>query len=139
MTRTGVMVATMLAIFVCALPTASAFVQLRQFRSPSGNIGCVMTSGGVRCDIAHRSWKPPRRPRSCPLDYGQGITVGRTGHAGFVCAGDTALDPTGPVLAYGRSLTLSGFTCQSTTAGMTCRRASTGHGFFLSIQGYRIF
>jgi hypothetical protein len=114
-------------------------LHLAQFSSPSENIGCVVVSGGARCDIAHRDWSPPPRPANCPLDYGQGIAVGRHGHAGFVCAGDTALDPNGPTLAYGRKLDAFGFTCRSAVSGMTCASNRSGHGFFISIQRYRIF
>lgn len=115
-------------------------VELGSFRSPTSNIGCVMLGGVARCDIAKRNWQPPSRPKSCPemVDFGQGLQIGGTGTAAFVCAGDTALNSQGNVLAYGSSSKIGALTCESARAGVTCRRAD-GHGFFISIQSYRLF
>jgi hypothetical protein len=122
-------------------PSASTTVHLTSFRSPTGNIGCVMLDGTARCDISHRSWAPPSRPASCPqeVDFGQGLIVGRTGAGGFVCAGDTALDPTGTALHYGTASVEGTFTCVSATSGVTCTNGADGHGFFISRQSYRLF
>jgi len=116
-------------------------VHLSAFRSPSGNIGCMLSAGQARCDIERRSWSPPPRPASCPsvVDFGQGAELGTIGKARFVCAGDTARDPSSPVLPYGSSSLSGSFDCVSATNGMTCTRPSDGHGFFLSIQTYRLF
>jgi hypothetical protein len=118
----------------------TAVVHLQSFRSPSGNIGCIMFEGGARCDIRKRDWAPPARPASCPeqVDFGQGLTVGHTGQASFVCAGDTALDPSAPQLAYGEASELGGTQCISSSDGITCANHS-GHGFFVSIQSYKLF
>ncbi len=118
----------------------TAVVHLQSFRSPSGNIGCIMFEGGARCDIRKRDWSPPSRPASCPeqVDFGQGLTVGHTGQASFVCAGDTALDPSAPQLAYGEASELGGTQCISSSDGITCANHS-GHGFFVSIQSYKLF
>jgi hypothetical protein len=116
-------------------------LHLAFFRSPSANIGCVIAEGIARCDIRNRNWSPPPRPRSCYGDtgYGQGLIVGTTGRAHFVCAGDTALDPNGRALPYGRDSRVPGFTCHSATDGITCRSTRTGRGFFLNRERYRIF
>jgi hypothetical protein len=98
-----------------------------------------MVSGFARCDIGKRSWKPPPKPASCPLDYGQGLGVGRSGSGYLVCAGDTALNPHGVALRYGTSSRVSPITCMSATSGITCTNTATGHGFFISRQSYRIF
>jgi hypothetical protein len=94
-------------------------VHLKTFRSPSGDIGCALHESGARCDIRKRDWSPPPRPANCPeqVDYGQGIEVSHRGQSGFVCAGDTALDPKN---------------------GVTCVNQA-GHGFFLSVQSYQVF
>ena len=120
--------------------TQAAPVRLDSFRSPSGNIGCMLIGGVARCDIERRDWQPPARPKDCPqiVDYGQGVEIGSSGAARFVCAGDTARDPAAPALAYGSTSEAGGFSCESARTGVTCRR-SDGHGFFLSIQSYRIF
>ena len=116
-------------------------VHLAAFLTPSGNIGCTIAGGIARCDIEHRSWKPPARPASCPdiVDFGQGLQVGSSGPARFVCAGDTAREPGAPKLAYGSASETEGFTCSSRRDGLSCRRSSDGHGFFISIQSYRVF
>ena len=118
----------------------AATQHLASFRSPSGNIGCMLIAGTARCDIERRSWRPPPRPKDCPgvVDFGQGIEIATSGAARFVCAGDTARDPAAPTLAYGSSSEADGFTCESATSGVACKRAD-GHGFFISIQSYRLF
>jgi len=115
-------------------------VHLQSFRSPSGNIGCVMFEGGARCDIRDRDWSPPPRPARCPeqVDFGQGLAVSHGGRASFVCAGDTALDPSGTPLAYGEVSEVGGTECISRRAGVTCANHA-GHGFFVSIQSYKLF
>jgi hypothetical protein len=115
-------------------------VHLRTFRSPTGNIGCTMFDGGARCDIRKRDWSPPPRPASCPkeVDFGQGLAVSHQGEASFVCAGDTALDPSASALAYGTASEVGGTECISRSDGVTCVNQA-GHGFFISIQSYQVF
>ncbi len=115
-------------------------VHLQTFRSPTGNIGCGMYDGGARCDIRERDWSPPPRPARCPkeVDFGQGLAVSAAGRASFVCAGDTALDPGAKALAYGTASQVGASECVSRTSGVTCTNSS-GHGFFISVQSYRIF
>ena len=120
---------------------AQPAVSLGAFQSPSGNIGCMIIGASARCDIVHRSWSAPARPSSCPpvVDFGQGLIVGRSGAARVVCAGDTARDPTSPRLPYGSASEVEGFACVSRRTGMTCTARTSGHGFFLSAQSYRLF
>jgi hypothetical protein len=121
--------------------TPSKVVDLTAFRSPSGNIGCELLDGVARCDIGKRDWSPPARPASCPhiVDYGQGLEVGSSGPASFVCAGDTASEPSSPVLAYETASAVGQLLCVSRETGVTCTDRETAHGFFISIQSYRIF
>jgi hypothetical protein len=105
--------------------------EAKLFQSPTGNIGCSITRQGVRCDIARHTWPTPPKPRSCEVDYGQGVAVGKRGRASFVCAGDTALNQ-GPVLDYGKRIRRGRFRCRSRTDGMRCVNRRNGHGFFLS-------
>jgi hypothetical protein len=118
----------------------SRILHLKTFHSPSGNIGCALYEGGARCDIRRRDWSPPPRPAQCPKEtgYGQGVEVAHTGEAGFVCAGDTALDPSSSSLSYGTASEVGGAECISRKNGITCVNRA-GHGFFLSIQSYQIF
>ena len=67
-----------------------AATDLVGFTSPSGNVGCIVDSAYVRCDISERDWTPPPRPADCEFDYGQGISLSGGETAAFVCAGDTA-------------------------------------------------
>ncbi len=115
-------------------------LHLKTFRTPSGNIGCAMYEGGARCDIRKRDWKPLPRPAACPKEvgYGQGLEVPAGGEAGFVCAGDTALDPSAASLAYGTASRVGGSECISRSDGMTCVNRA-GHGFFISVQSYQVF
>lgn len=115
-------------------------IHLRSFRTPSGNIGCTMVGGGARCDIRKRDWKPLPRPANCPKEvgYGQGLQVSHGGEASFVCAGDTALDPSASALSYGTASEVGGSECISRSDGVTCVNQA-GHGFFLSIQSYQVF
>jgi hypothetical protein len=115
-------------------------LHLQTFRTPSGNIGCAMYEGGARCDIRKRDWKPLPRPAACSKEvgYGQGLEVPAGGEAGFVCAGDTALDPSASSLAYGTASRVGGSECISRTDGVTCVNRA-GHGFFISIQSYQVF
>jgi hypothetical protein len=117
-----------------------ASVHLQSFQSPSGNIGCIMFEGGARCDIDKHSWTTPPRPASCPeeVDYGQGLAVSSSGGGTVVCAGDTAMDPSDPVLAYGSSSAVGGTSCLSAESGITCTNPSGG-GFFISVQSYKLF
>jgi hypothetical protein len=110
------------------------------FETPTHNIGCFISAHDARCDIRQRDWSPPPEPKSCikiGLDYGQGLVVGPH-RAEFVCAGDTALGGSG-LLGYGHSARRGSIFCVSRIAGITCRNAATGHGFFLSRARYRIF
>ncbi|MGI8579082.1 MAG: DUF6636 domain-containing protein [Solirubrobacteraceae bacterium] len=116
-------------------------LRVANFLSPSGNIGCAIAGGIARCDIVKRSWSPPPRPSSCSsqVDFGQGIEIGKSGAATFVCAGDTARTPGAPKLPYGAGASVGRFVCVSREAGMTCTLATTGRGFTISVQGYKLF
>jgi len=122
-----------------AAPPADRTVkELTGFTSPSGNIGCYIDRGTVRCDIAERDWEPPEAPADCELDYGQGISMDAGGAPAFVCAGDTALEG-GPPLDYGESIAAGLLRCESEQSGMTCRDIETGRGFTLSQERYELF
>jgi hypothetical protein len=117
---------------------AAPFVQ---FRTPSGNIGCAFSSiparGSLRCDILSGLQPRPPKPRGCRLDWGYGYSLGPTGRARVVCAGDTAVDRGSKTLRYGRTWSRGAFTCISRVAGLRCANRS-GHGFFLSrLHSYR--
>lgn len=123
-----------------AVPATLAATGFTGFTSPSGNIGCMIESTYVRCDIQHRDWSPPPRPSDCPsfTGYGQGIELNVGSRPQFVCAGDTAYSSSS-ALAYGDSISSGVLTCSSSESGMNCRDTVTGHGFSLSRQAYQLF
>jgi hypothetical protein len=109
------------------------------FSSPSRNIGCLITTSSVRCDIGQKSYKEPRRPASCQLDYGQAIAVARDdSEANFVCVGDTVLGAK-KVLDYHTSTEVGDFGCTSRETGMTCYNLRTRHGFTVSREYVDLF
>ena len=113
---------------------------LDAFQTPDHNVACIAAGGEVRCDVQNRSWSPPARPASCSdqVDFGQGVEVG-SGPARFVCAGDTALNPSAAVLADGAATASGDITCETSGGGITCTNEATGHGFSLSNSKYRLF
>jgi hypothetical protein len=133
--RVLLLVALAVTFVAAAASPAAAY---KGFVSPSHNIGCVMEDNGVRCDIRDHSWQSPPKPKSCDVDYGGGVAVGKSGRAEFVCAGDTTLEA-GPVLGYGESVRKGRFRCTSEEAGMRCVNKRNGHGFLLAKQKVRLF
>jgi len=119
-------------------PATKTVTELTGFTSPSGNIGCYIDRKNVRCDISERSWEPPKAPKDCELDYGQGIELTAGAEPGFVCAGDTALGG-GEELAYGDSISSGLLRCESEESGMTCTDSETGRGFTISQESYELF
>lgn len=76
----------------------------------------------------------------CPkiVDFGQGLILNETGPARVVCAGDTAIDPSGRVLAYDTASRVGNFECTSRASGVSCRNTRSGHGFEISRQRYHL-
>lgn len=113
--------------------------EVTSFSSPSRNIGCLITSSSVRCDIEQKSYQEPQRPASCQLDYGNAIAVALDdSEASFVCAGDTVLGAR-KVLAYNTSTEVGDFGCTSRETGMTCYNLRTRHGFTVSREYVDLF
>jgi len=131
MARIVGLTAALCALALAGAVSAQAFVQ---FKSPSGNIGCVLDKrDGVRCDIREKSWTAPPKPSWCDVDWGGGVQVGRRKRASFVCAGDTVLGAD-RTLSYGSSIRRGRFECFSRRTGMRCVNHRTHHGFRLSRQ-----
>ena len=115
------------------------------FLTPSKNIACQFyTDEGqdtLRCDLVNVD-KPPRRPPDCELDYGHAFAMTVKGDARGsstrICAGDTVMDPSLPVLAYGEVWQHAGFTCRSEQTGLTCFNAMQ-HGFSLARAKQEVF
>ncbi|MBA2793408.1 MAG: hypothetical protein H0U32_05370 [Thermoleophilaceae bacterium] len=102
------------------------------------NIGCALSKQSVRCDVARKFWRPPPKPSSCPVDWGNGLTLGRQGKPRYTCAGDTVLGQ-GRKLAYGKSVSVGRFRCTSRKGAMRCINRRNNHGFELSRERARRF
>ncbi|MEH2538082.1 MULTISPECIES: DUF6636 domain-containing protein [unclassified Bradyrhizobium] len=111
-----------LSLLVLAAP-AHAQSAVTGFQSPSKNIACQYfdydKQNVLRCDLSVMETKP-RRPTDCDLDYGQAFEMNAKGPAARICHGDTVMDKSLPVLAYGEVWQRGGFTCTSEQAGVTC-------------------
>lgn len=60
------------------------------------------------------------------------------GAAGRICAGNTVMDSSLPVLAYGEVWQRGGFTCQAEQTGLTCFNAMQ-RGFSLERAEQKVF
>jgi hypothetical protein len=104
------------------------------FRMPSGNIGCRLAAGILRCDIL--SGLNPEPGESCELDW-VGVALSRHAGAEPLCAGDTVYDQAAPTLAYGGRWRSAGFTCDSTQTGLSCTNRA-GRRFSLARGGWTV-
>jgi hypothetical protein len=103
----------------------------REFRSPTGGIGCEFYNNSLRCDVIGGVVPLPPQPKNCPFDWGQGFYLGPHGTASIVCAGDTALNHSTNVVRYGTTWRGGSFACSSSTNGLRCTNADR-HGFLIS-------
>ena len=132
----------LLTLSVLTLATTShAQTAPTGFQSPSKNIACQYfdydKQNILRCDIAAMETKP-RRPADCELDYGGAFEMNVKGPAARICHGDTVMDKSLPVLAYGEVWQRGGFTCKSEQTGVTCFNANR-RGFSLSRVKQEVF
>jgi hypothetical protein len=109
------------------------------FQSPSGNIGCTMTTKVASCEIENYTWFIPRPP-----DYQMGGrgNVFLLGQGSAPIAGvwhsDHEFPDGSPTLNYGQRRTVGTITCDSETSGVTCTDSSTGHFFRVSRDSYQV-
>ena len=108
------------------------------FTSPSGNIACVMATGGASCWISEMDWELTEAPAGCEdADWGNALYVSADG-AGPDCYTDFSWDPAAPALGYGSTMTVGDVTCTSARTGVTCLHAG-GAGFLLSRGRVEVF
>lgn len=128
------------SVFLLAIPSAASSGDFHRFRTPSGNIHCMVevateknAATYVACDIGDTGGNPPiqPRPRDCDLDWGQRFELGSYSGPALVCASDWVGSDTSPVLTYGSSLVFGRITCSSWKRGLECKNKG-GAGFFLS-------
>jgi len=112
---------------------------IKQFTTPTRNIGCIASDFDgealLRCDIRTFKYPKPRKPASCPLEYGDSLSLGEEGRARWTCHGDTALPPLSGkgfgTIKYGDVWKSGPFSCIGRVTALECRNAK-GHGFRLS-------
>ncbi len=135
------------------------------FSTPSGNIICGGGLGDagwdLRCDVNQHSWRLPPKPADCEFDWGHGTYLAK-GRAGLTCVSDTVAGsdlvgmegtwwngkPGSQVvstergkvvaLAYGASMRFGPITCLSQSDGLHCTDTTTGAGFDISREAYRL-
>jgi hypothetical protein len=100
----------------------------RRFQLPTGNIGCLLAAGVLRCDIL--SGLQPEPAEDCDFDW-VGVELGRTGAAAPNCGSDTIFAAGMPTLAYGSTWSRGGVTCESAESGLSCTNGD-GHGLTLA-------
>jgi hypothetical protein len=154
--RTGlILLGACLAVTLLLPSTSSAGLKQRFFHTLDGNISCAMLKdtktrrkhhrkikgfpGEARCDVREHTWVAPPKPKSCPVDWGDGVVVSRHGLGNYVCAGDTVANPSAPALAPGSSITLGRYTCGVLTASVRCTNNVNGHGFEVSAATVSLF
>lgn len=146
MVRSLVVTVAAAASAALAVNVASAAAQdLPGIQTPSHNIFCMATPAmegqptpELRCDIRQTINRLPPPPANCPLSWGDAFSINSTGPGQLTCHGDTVANPADPVLAYGATWNVYGFTCLSQTTGLTCRNGQ-GHGFSISREAQKIF
>ena len=138
-------IALPLSVVFSAIPTIAQANSSEGFILPSKNIYCRIAefsnkpaSNYLRCEIASKLRPMPVQPKSCNLDWGNGLVLSKTKKAEVLCAGDIIYSPSLLTLNYGKTWKKDGFTCTSATIGLTCTNLQN-KGFFLNRQEWRSF
>ncbi|MCF4966613.1 DUF6636 domain-containing protein [Nostoc sp. CMAA1605] len=125
------------------LTPTSSLAQTTGFQTPTGNIQCELVGEEqekLRCEIGSSLRPRPPQPYRgfCEFDWGDGLLLSEFGKPNILCISDTIRDRNKYVLPYGSSWSNGGFTCVSRRTGLTCTN-TTGNGFFLSREKWRVF
>jgi hypothetical protein len=147
---TGRAVLVVLGAALASAGVAGAVTKLPGFRSPSGNISCLLIPGpprNVQCQIAHADYAKSLQarclgPSGSGVDW-HGFTLMAKKPATLSCSGGILYNPTTErpsyvTLPYGASWRQGVFTCLSRITGVTCT-SRAGHGVFVSRQSWRVW
>ncbi len=135
-TTTLALVVPATAAAAFALP-ATARADEGPFQSPSGNIACIMGSGGAACDVSDHTYQlPPGPPCSQHSAWGGRFSLQQGQAAEMECHNDTLRVPGARTLDYGQTVSGGTITCESQPSGMKCTDSSTGHYFRVSRDSY---
>lgn len=126
---------------VTSAGTAGPVRDWDHFRSPSGNITCLIAPdpdgvATVRCDLLESAIRE-RHDCGGTGDWGQSVELTRGKAASMICISDTVADPSAPALPYGASTQVGPISCTSSVDGMYCSD-DTGHGFRLAKASYEV-
>jgi hypothetical protein len=124
-------IALLLGTLGLGLGAGVADAKTRWFHSPSGNVQCELTANDGRGAYAYcQTYKTAKS-----------ATLRRDGRT-RVCRGARCLGD-GPQgsrrLAYGKSIRVGPFRCQSRRSGMRCAVVASGRGFEISASKLRRF
>lgn len=106
---------------------------IEAFATQTRNIACTMREGGVTCTIASKTFVPPGA-EACSGTIGHVVEASADGIE-VPCVDGPAPGPAAedvPVLEYGSTSAVGGWTCTSATNGVTCVDDATGAGFRLA-------
>src|SRR5215210_9334757 len=117
-------------VLALLLAPAAAHAAYRDFRSPSGKLGCGFYSDAETPPLVRCDWQG---------SDDQAIQLRETGRARLRHVTDTVMNPEAKVLPYGRSTTFGRLKCVSRRRGMTCRSLASGHGFRVSVERRETF
>jgi hypothetical protein len=125
-------------VMFSALPVAAQSESA--FRTPSGNIHCILTNDSLRCDVKDNQATLPKRPKNCGnnANWGSAFQMSSQGRAERICHGDTAVNDDRTILNYGDTWKQGSYTCISMATGLTCRNKDK-RGWELSAKQQRIF
>lgn len=126
---------------VAAPPQTSnpaAPIQVWGFRSPTGNLACVLSTTGAACDIKEHQYVVPAAPSNC-AGFGDRVGMDVGAPAMLACHTTSFFDQGLPTQTYNAPLTAGSISCVlAEQTGVSCRDAVSGHGFTLSKQGYTL-
>ena len=111
-----------------------------EFRTPSRNISCGLTSTRVLCDVTRYSFPTPARPRTCQLNYGPSwVDLGAKRVTRGLCLSGPPFPPISRVLPYGSRLRAGAFACRSEPEFLACADLRTGRGFAVNRTTLRVY
>ena len=131
-----------LLVSVWLVTAGVAAADIVEFRSPTGNINCMIYSdpsgATARCDLSDLVPSYTKRPAGCEFDWGSSFAVEDRGKGYLACVSDAVGGPGASVLRYGQAISLGGISCVSAETGITCTNAK-GHGFAVSKAQQKLF
>lgn len=131
-------IATVSAVTALALP-ATAHADSKNFKSPSGNITCILDSTLVQCDISDYTFTPPPPPECAQhIKWGNRFTLSPGKPGAVTCHGDTTEVPGEPTLDYGKTISAGTLTCLSEQSGVRCTDTASKHFFRVSRDSFEL-